>query len=195
MTTREATSVGMPLTEFMRLFEQEGPFELVNGERIAIMPGVAEHSEIIKLIYDLILGYGHAHKNIIVYSETPFVLSDTPDWVKGSRTPDVMVYEASRLAAYKAQTPDWKKTPFVLVPDLCIEVISPTDIYLDVDEKVEAYLLDGVRLVWVFNPRTTTITVYGPGLDDIKRLRADGTLDGGDVLAGFTLPVKDVFEA
>jgi Uma2 family endonuclease len=186
--------IGMPMDDFIRQYD-EAPFELVNGERIAIVPNVAEHGETLKCIYVALLGYEQAYKTVDMYSEMPFVLTDTPDWVKGSRTPDAMVYQASRMAEYKAQTPDWKKKPFVLVPDLCIEVISPNDIYLDVDEKVEAYLLDGVRLVWVFNPRKTSVTVYGPGLDDIKRLRADGILDGGDVLPGFTLPVKAVFEA
>lgn len=185
--------VGMPMEEFIRQYD-EGPFELVNGERIPIMPNVAEHGVTLKRIYVPLLGYEQAHKNIEVYSEMPFAQTDTPDWVKGSRTPDVMVYEASRIAEYKAQTPDWKKKPFVLVPDLCVEVISPTDIYLDVDEKVEAYLLDGVRLVWAFNPRKRAITVHGPGIDHIKRLRADDTLDGGDVLPGFTMKVAEIFD-
>ena len=184
--------VGMPMDDFIRQYD-EAPFELVNGERIAIVPNVVEHGVTLKRIYVALLGYEQANKNVEVYSEMPFVLTDTPDWVKGSRTPDVMVYEAARMAEYTMHTPDWKKKPFVLVPDLCIEVISPNDIYLDVDEKVEAYLLDGVRLVWVFNPRKTGVNIYGPGIDQFKRLRPDGILDGGDVLPGFTLPVKDVF--
>jgi Uma2 family endonuclease len=184
--------VGMPMDEFIRQYD-EAPFELVNRERIPLLPQVAEHGEIVKQIYVALLAYEQSHKIVIMYSEAPFVLVDTPDWVKGSRTPAVMVYEASRMAEYKAQTPDWKTRPFVLVPDLCIEVISPNDNYIDVEEKVEGYLIDGVRLVWVFNPRKTTITVYGPGLDDIKRFRADSTLDGGDVLPGFALLVKSVF--
>ncbi len=184
--------IGMPMDEFIRQYN-EAPFELINGERIPIVPSVAEHTEIIKLTNGILMAYERVNKNVVVYSEAPFVLTDTSDWVKGSRTPDVMVYEASRMADYKARTPDWKKKPFVLVPDLCIEVISPNDNYLDVDEKVEGYLRDGVRQVWVFNPRKTSIAIHGPGIDQFKRLRADDTLDGGDVLPGFSIKVAEIF--
>jgi Uma2 family endonuclease len=184
--------VGMPMDEFIRQYD-EAPFELNDGERIPLMPGVAEHSEIIKLVYGLILAYEQIRSTIVVYAESPFALTDTPDWVTGSRTPDLMVYEASRMADYKARTPDWKKKPFVLVPDVCIEVISPNDNYLDVDEKVEGYLLDGVRQAWVFNPRRTSIAIHGPGIDQFKRLRADDTLDGGEILPGFSIKVADIF--
>lgn len=184
--------IGMPMDEFIRLYDA-APFELVNGERILLVPTVAEPGEVLKRLYAKLLIYEETNKNVVVYSELPFVLTDKPDWVKGSRVPDVMVYEASRMSEYKAQMPDWKKKPFVLVPDLCIEVISPNDNYLDVDEKVEGYLLDGVRQVWVFNPRKSSVTIHGPGLDEIKRLRPDGLLDGGQLLPGFQLHVKDVF--
>jgi Uma2 family endonuclease len=184
--------VGMPIDEFIRQYN-EAPFELINGERIPIVPNVAEHGETLKHIFVALLGYEQTRGTIVVHSEMPFVLTDTLDWVKGSRTPDAMVYEASRMADYKARTADWKKKPFVLVPDLCIEVISPNDNYLDVDEKVEGYLLDGVRQVWVFNPRETSIAIHGPGIDQFKRLRADDTLDGGDVLPGFSIKVSDIF--
>jgi Uma2 family endonuclease len=187
------TRIGMPMDEFIRQYD-EAPFELINGERVAIMPNAAEHGETLKRIYTALLSYEQSNTHVVVYSEMPFVLTDTSDWVKGSRTPDVMVYEASRIIEYKAKTPDWKKKPFVLVPDVCIEVISPNDNYLDVDEKVEGYLLDGVRFVWVFNPRKNTVTIHGPGLADIKRLRADESLDGGDILPGFSTKISDIFD-
>ena len=59
MSAREpvSTTEGIPLAEFMRLYEQEGPFEFVNGERVPLLPGVAEHSEIIKLLYQLLLAH------------------------------------------------------------------------------------------------------------------------------------------
>lgn len=66
----------------------------------------------------------------------------------------------TRIQAYKAADPDWRKKPFVIVPDLGIEVISPGDSYIDVDEKVERYLSEGVKLVWVMNPRNRSVTVY-----------------------------------
>ena len=197
MSAHESTSttVGMSLADFVRLFEQEGPFELVDGERTRILPGVAEHSEIIKLIYQLLLAYEQATKRIVTYSETAYVLMYSPDWVAGARIPDVMAYEAARMEAYKAQDADWRKKPFVLVPDLCVEVVSPNDIYSEVDEKVERYLSDGVRLVWVFNPRNGSVQVHSINSNQSTRLTEQDTLNGGDVLPEFELIIKDVFLA
>lgn len=188
-----STTTGIPLAEFIRLFEQEGPFEFVDGERIPVLPGVAEHSELIKLIYEFLLAYERQTRNVMAYVETAYVLVHTPDWVSGARIPDVMVYAAARLATYKAGDPDWRKKPFVLVPDLCIEVISPNDIYTEVDEKVIRYLSDGVRLVWVINPRTGSVRVHAADSIQSAHLTAEHTLDGGDLMPGFRLAVKDLF--
>lgn len=188
-----ATVVGMPLDEFIRLYEQEGAFELVNGERISVLPGVAEHSELVKLFYDLLMSFARQQPNIAVYVETPYVLTYSPDWVTGARTPDVMVYSTARLNAYKTETANWRRMPFVLVPDLCVEVISTHDVYSEVDAKIERYLADGVRLVWVVNPRTSSVRVHSANSLQSVRLTEAYTLDGGEVLPGFTLPVRDIF--
>lgn len=188
-----STTLGIPLAEFMRLFGQEGPFEFVAGERIAVLPGVAEHSEIIKLVYEFLLNYERDTRRIITYAETAYVLMLTPDWVTGARIPDVMVYDASRMADYKAKDKDWRRKPFVLVPDLAVEVVSPNDIYTHVDEKVDRYLSDGVRLVWVMNPRTASVRVHTGSTIQSARLTEEHTLDGGDLLPGFQLPIKEIF--
>jgi Uma2 family endonuclease len=113
--------------------------------------------------------------------------------VKGSRVPDIMVYERARFDAYCAEHPDWLDKPFILVPDLCIEVVSRNDQYSEVNEKVEAYLADGVRLVWVFDPQTRTVTIRTQGSATATILHADDTLDGGTVVSGFSVRVGDVF--
>ena len=185
------TRIGMPMDEFIRQYEQE-PFELVEGERIPLMPPVGSHSETIRLLNRAFYGYEAINPNIIVYTESPVVMEDKPQWVKGSRVPDLMIYEKVRWEEYKATTPDWGDKPFVLVPDVCVEVISPTDIYDEVEAKVEGYLRDGVRLVWVFNPRRKTVKVHTPS--GIISLTITDTLDGGNVLPGFKLPLADIFQ-
>jgi Uma2 family endonuclease len=47
-------------------------------------------------------------------------------------------------------------------------------------------------MVWVVLPETKQVEVYVPG-QPMKLLGLDGTLDGGNVLPGFTLTVKDIF--
>ncbi|HVU13494.1 MAG TPA: Uma2 family endonuclease [Phototrophicaceae bacterium] len=184
------TRIGMPMDEFIREFN-EAPFELVNGEKIPLMPPVEEHGLIISLLFELLVLYKQGNPNFGIFTETPFVLEYIADWVKGSRVPDLMIFDKARLEEYRARTPDHKLKPLILVPDLCVEVISANDSYFDVDEKVEGYLKDGVRLIWVINPRLKRITAL-TSTNTVRLTEAD-TLDGGDVLPGFSLSVRTLF--
>jgi Uma2 family endonuclease len=190
MDAQSQTRIGMPLDEFIRQYD-EAPFELVDGERIPLMPPVAEHGEVIRLLIRHLFGYEQINPNIVVYTEMPVVLEDSPNWVKGSRVPDLMIYDKARLDDYKQRVPDWKEKPFILIPDVCVEVISANDNYLDVDDKVEGYLNDGVRLVLVINPRRKAIAVHTP--ESIIRLTEVDTLDGGKVLPDFKVAVAAIF--
>ncbi|MCU0463065.1 MAG: Uma2 family endonuclease [Anaerolineae bacterium] len=75
-----------------------------------------------------------------------------------------------------------------------IEVISPTDIYADVMKKVALYLSDGVRLVWVVDVQGKAVSVHYPDQTS-QRLADDASLTGEDVLAGFSLPLAELFKA
>jgi Uma2 family endonuclease len=189
-----AERTGMPIEDFIRLYEQEGPFELIDGERCPKLAGVAEHATLIKLFYDILRETEKTYGTIELHRETTYVLEYSPNWVTGSRVPDLMVYDSAHMAAYIADTPNWKDLPYVLVPDLCIEVISPTDSYEAVDGKVERYLADGVRLVWVVNPRHRTIHVYSGESNISVRLTIRDTLDGGTVIPDFSLPLCEIFK-
>jgi Uma2 family endonuclease len=82
--------------------------------------------------------------------------------------------------------------PFRLPPDFVIEVLSPEQNVGRFTEKLQFYLRHGVRLVWVVDPIAETVTVHRPD-DDPVTLTAGDTLDGADVVPGFTLPVADIF--
>lgn len=77
-------------------------------------------------------------------------------------------------------------------PDLAIEIVSPNDAADEIEAKIQDYLAGGTRLIWYLYLKTRTlhvITVAGA-----IRLGENDTLDGGDVLPGFTLALKDLFE-
>ena len=76
-------------------------------------------------------------------------------------------------------------------PDLAVEVISPNDPEKQITIKVTNYLRAGT-VVWVVYPKTKEVAVYTPGQPP-KVITEGGILDGGTVLPGFTLPVKDIF--
>jgi Uma2 family endonuclease len=170
----------MTIEEFVRLYETEGPFELVNGERIPLSPVVAGHSNVAKIVYDALVLHDPEQAAYTVHSEAAFVMSESTDWVKGSRTPDVMVFRADHLAAYKIEHPDWRRKPFILVPDLVIEVISQNDKYTDVEAQVNGYLEDGVQIVWVFDPKPKTIIVRT--IDSYSKFTVKDTLTGDNML-------------
>ena len=186
------TRVGMPMEEFIREFDH-APFELIDSKRIPVLPSVAGIGMSRKQIYMALVSYEQTDQIINAFPHFPYVLTDSFDWISGVRLPDIMIYRTERIAAYRAQTPDFADKPIILVPDLCIEIISQNDNYQDVEAKVDNYLSDGVKLIWVVNPRNKTVAVYSQGSDLITRLNVEATLSGGDVLPNFALPLKAIF--
>ncbi len=188
------TEQGLAMQAFIRLYN-EAPFELINGERVPLVPGVAIHGKTIRAIMRVLDGFAQAHDAGQAFSEMPFVLEDKTDWVSGSRVPDVMFFVQERFQTYTKRVPDWEQKPFVLVPDIAIEVVSPNDKFSAVTRKVDRYLKDGVRLVWVVDPQQAQVIVYRHDsrtllwLDATDRLTAEGTLPEfeTDVAAFFTL--------
>ncbi len=142
----EHTKVGMSLDTFMARFEQQ-PFELINGEIWDVTPTKFQHSKISKRIYSRLSFYETETENGESFFETAFVLEDSSDWVRAARIPDVLYIQKDRLIQYEANLENSDEKPLILVPDLVIEVISPTDKYSDVSTKVDTYLADGVKLI------------------------------------------------
>lgn len=79
-------------------------------------------------------------------------------------------------------------------PDLAVEVLSPSDDPVDVQQKVRDYLEAGARLVWVVAPSARAVTVYRA--DGSARLLREGeALEGEDVLPGLHIPLAELFES
>ena len=77
-------------------------------------------------------------------------------------------------------------------PDLAIEILSPDQHMPQFLDKIQFYLLYGVRLVWVIDPATATVAVQTPS-EESRILRSGDTLDGSEVLPGFRVAVDDIF--
>jgi Uma2 family endonuclease len=78
-----------------------------------------------------------------------------------------------------------------LPPDLAVEVLSSAGERDKMRLKIANYLAAGT-LIWVVDPDAQTVEVYTPG-QRAQKIGIDEVLDGGDVLPGFTLAVKDIF--
>ena len=117
-------------------------------------------------------------------ADAGFRLARDPDVVLG---PDFAFIRTDRLPPIAEQ-----QGYIDLAPDLVVEVISPGDSRREVTEKVALYQRFGVPLIWVADPGSRSVTVYALGHEPVV-LRAGDTLDGGDVLPGFSWAIDDIF--
>jgi Uma2 family endonuclease len=120
----------------------------------------------------------------VTAAETGFVIQRNPDTV---RAPDVAFVSKDRVPVEGGTT-----RFFPGVPDLAVETMSPYDTVSEIDEKAHEWLNAGTRLVWVVNPREKTATVYRPNIT-ATILTVSESLNGGDVIPGFEMPIADLF--
>jgi Uma2 family endonuclease len=85
------------------------------------------------------------------------------------------------------------KTPIPdLVPDLAVEVLSAGNTPEEMERKLKDYFFSGVKLVWYVDPAKRCVVVY-TSPESCVVLDESQTLDGGEVLPGFTLPLEKLF--
>lgn len=189
------TQLRISLEDFMELYSDEGPFEYIAGEFIPMSPQAPGSARVAGNLFFELKQHLRAHPVGEVFIEAPFVLTaDEANWVKGSRVPDLMFFTADRLATYTNQVPDWREKPFILVPDLVVEVISPTDRFSNVNRKVLRYLEDGVRLIWVIDPQQSTAAVHHHNSDQVTQISPNGNLSGETIIPGFEIALSTIIQ-
>ena len=80
-----------------------------------------------------------------------------------------------------------------LVPDLTVEILSPSNTTAEMDRKLRDYFRAGVRLAWLIDADQRTAVEYRSA-KDARPIAADQSLEGGEVLPGFTLSLADLFQ-
>ena len=106
--------------------------------------------------------------------------------------PTVLIPDVSYLSFARGRNHLKSTTPFHGAPDLAVEVLSPSNRPAEVRRKVSAYLGAGCPLVWIADPKRRTITVHD-GPDASLVLWEDDLLEGGRVIPGFSVPVRELF--
>jgi Uma2 family endonuclease len=179
----------IPLADFLRDFDK-APFELIYGRRIPIMVSLAGHTMLIYAILEILKAFVLANQLGIVLSEATIVEEARKNWVKGSFTPDLLFFSAERFQQYIEENSDWEDKPFVLVPDIAIEVVSKNDSYSAINEKVLAYLEIGVKEIWVIDPQAKNALIHIPKKTQI--LKKEESIQS-DLLPNFELKLSDLF--
>ena len=160
-------------------------YELVRGELRKMAPaGFFHGTSAMRIGVHLANHVRENNLGEVLAAETGFIIGTNPDHV---RAPDASFVRRERVEDAGAV-----ETFFPGPPDLAIEVISPSDRYTAIAEKVRDWLDAGTRMVVVVNPRGRDATVHTPNQEPIT-LTEDDTLDGGEAVPGWNMPVKDIF--
>jgi len=182
-----ATEARLTAQDLLRFGDDGVRRELVNGRIIEMPPAGGTHGEVVSTVVWLMVEHvRRTGVGKVVSSDTGFVL-DLPGDPERVRAPDAAFISSDRLAG--GRLPE----SFISgAPDLAVEVLSPSDAMVDVQQKVRDYLDAGTRLVWLLTPQARTVTVYRAD-GSARLLRDQDALDGEDVLPGFSIPLAEVF--
>ncbi len=171
--------------DVIRVLDRENrPCELVDGTLVEKPMGMNE-----SVIAGLILTYLNHFvrpRKLGIVTGADGTLKLFPGMV---RIPDVAFISWDRLPGRKRPT-----VPIPLVaPDLAVEVLSESNTKPEIDRKLREYFRAGVSLVWVVDPKKRIAQVYTSARRS-KRITEKQSLDGGSVLPGFVLPLRELFD-
>lgn len=171
--------------ELLRYPDDGFRYELVKGELKKMAPAGYEHGTLAALFTGLLITYVRAQKlGTVTAAETGFKLSSDPDTV---RAPDVAFISQKRLDEVGPVQGYWPGAP-----NLAVEVVSPNDLYTEVNDKVAEWLASGSGMVVVINPRRQQVFVHlSP--TEVNVLGVEDTLEGGEVVPGWQLPIRELF--
>jgi len=159
-------------------------FELVRGEVIELPAPLKIHGVIsMNLGARLWILAQEQGKGYVTGNDSGVILARDPDTVRG---PDVAYYEDANTFA--ELHPKYGEVP----PCLAVEILSSSDRYSKITEKVNDYLNAGVELVWLIEPELRSLTVCRAGRQAQVLKEAD-ELTGEEVLPGFRCRVGDLF--
>jgi Uma2 family endonuclease len=165
-----------------RLADSDQRYELVQGDLIEMPPPSKEHGLIIASLIAALLPFIRAHELGQLMAEAGFLLESEPDTV---RAPDVAFVRRERIAPISGGY-------YPFAPDLAVEVISPSNSVGAVQTKIAQYFAKGARQVWLIYPAMRTLHVYSSP-KSVRILDTTDTLEGGDLLPSFSLPVAELF--
>ena len=180
------TTAALVTADELLLMKDDGfRYELVRGELIRMSPAGHRHGRIaLNLTGPLFQHVKACDLGTVYAAETGFKLAADPDLV---RAPDVAFIRRERVEAVGETGGFWPGAP-----DLAAEVLSPGETSGEVEDKIADWLEAGTRLVVVVDPENQTVTLHR-SREDVRLLTIDDVLEGGEVVPGWTLPVRDVF--
>ena len=159
--------------------------ELVRGELRKGTPTGWEHGRVCARIARLLDVYASGgQRGVALGAETGCVLH-------AGEEPTVRAADAAFIR--RERLPEQLPVGYAqIVPDLVVEVTSPSDTYAMVAEKVNDWLLAGAQMVWVVDTSNRQVSVHRPNRS-VRVYGESDTLSGEDVLPDFACKVSEIF--
>jgi Uma2 family endonuclease len=170
------------IEDLMRMPEDGQKYELVDGE-IVVSPTGYRHSTVSVRIAYVIQRYLDEHPIGGIAGADLGVVFENGDL----RSPDLTFIRNEKLPVGDAE-----ERFLEVVPDLIVEVLSPSDSMRFVGHKIGEFLECGVPIVWLVDPAQRTVTVYR-SLSNTERHTSDDTITAEPVLPGFSCTVSRFF--
>jgi Uma2 family endonuclease len=176
------TPTRLTIDDFERLpYELAKNHELVDGELIDVSGNTLEHNRIAMLMTTALWLFVREHGLGMVLAEQEY------DFGGNAHVPDISFFS---LAKRSLEDPHKRVQRFV--PDLAIEIVSEFQPFKDLVRKKDRYRKCGTSEVWIVSPESREIYVYSGQGNRILGVDADLTTP---LLAGFQIPVSQIFEA
>lgn len=165
------------------VLDPERNYEVVNGvPEEKEMPG-ARHSGISTRLGRKLGNFIEENNLGEIYQEASFQIG------MQERIPDLAFIPLDRLPSEGEPETKW-----LILPDLAVEVVSPSDYYEKVHAKAMEYLTAGVKVVWIISPENQTITVYRSATN-IMAFPPESELTCEDLFPGFRCQLSDIFKS
>ena len=154
-------------------------YELVDGELIPLSSGTPRHN----LIRDLL-----GHLLWLYFTKNPIgqAMNETDCQVTSEvvRRPDVLIFLGARVTQA-----DMDRIPIPFVPDIAVDVLSPSETAIGLRKKVREYLKAGAKEVWLIDQANAEVVIHG--IPAVRILEASGTLES-PLLPGFAPSIAEL---
>lgn len=178
-------STGNPAARFL---PEDVLYEVVDN-KIRELPPMGVRENLLTATFMRILsGFTWNHQLGHVVAETLFLLVPPPRDLE--RRPDLAYVSFDRWPRKREVQ---SAAAWDVVPNLAIEIVSPSNGGNEIVEKIEDYFRAGVERVWVVYPTVQMVYDYSAH-DAVKIHTRAQALEGGTLLPGFQLPLAEVFE-
>lgn len=161
-------------------------YDVIDGEIVECPPISVEAIACAKDLCFALSNHGLAKNLGKAYTE---MLIQLPEPMNRDRRPDVIFVSFEKWQKGKRHPSD---RSWDIIPDLCVEVVKPLDKAVELREKVIEYFEAGVPLVWVIYPQQQVVDVYDSP-ESSRTFHRKGTLTGGTIIPGFSLPLEQLF--